>query len=94
MDALDQIHGSWDENFELVYNFKVELEKRYHNSIIEIDCKRVGDKIFFSKVFVVLKPCIDEFLHDCRLYLGIDSTYLTGKLKIIFYCLFAKLISF
>jgi hypothetical protein len=81
-DALDQIHRSWDESFELVYNFKAELEKRYSNSIVEIDCKRIGDKSYFSKVFVVLKPCIDGFLHGCRPYLGIDSTHLTDKLKV------------
>jgi hypothetical protein len=81
-DVFDQIHGSRDESFELVYNFKTELEKKYSNSIIEIDYRRVGDKIFFNKVFMTLKPCIDGFLHGCRSYLRIDLTYLTGKLKV------------
>jgi hypothetical protein len=69
----------------MVYNFKAELERRYPNSIVEIDYKRVGDKIFFRKIFVALKPYIDGFLHGCRSYLGIDSTHLTSKLKVHFY---------
>jgi hypothetical protein len=84
-DVFDQIHGSRDESFELVYNFKTELEKKYSNSIIEIDYRRVGDKIFFNKVFMTLKPCIDGFLHGCRSYLRIDLTYLTGKLKVHYF---------
>jgi hypothetical protein len=77
--ALNQIHGSWEESFQLMYNFKAELEKRCPGSIIEIDCNKVGSKMCFSKIFVALKPCIDGFVHGCRPYLGIDSTHLTGK---------------
>jgi hypothetical protein len=79
--ALDQIHGSWEENFQLLYNFKAELENRCPGSIVEIDCKMVDNKMVFSKIFVALKSCIDGFIHGCRPYLGIDSTHLTGKWK-------------
>ncbi|XP_078176238.1 uncharacterized protein LOC144569652 [Carex rostrata] len=79
--ALGQIHRSWEESFQLMYNFKGELEKRCPGSVVEIDCKRVGNKMVFSKIFVALKPCINGFLHGCRPYLGIDSTHLTGRYK-------------
>jgi zinc finger SWIM domain-containing protein 3 len=65
----------------LLYNFKAELENRCPGSIVEIDCKMIGDKMFFSKIFVALKPCINGFVHGCRPYLGIDSTHLMGKWK-------------
>jgi hypothetical protein len=37
--ALDQIHESWEESFQLLYNFKTELENRCPSSIVKIDCK-------------------------------------------------------
>ena len=37
--------------------------------------------MLFSKVFMALRPCIDGFLNDCRPYVGIDLTHLTGKFK-------------
>lgn len=76
--ALNQIHGSWEESFEILYRYKRELEKRCSGSIVEVDIERVDNKIRFKRVFVALKPCIDGFLHGCRPYLGIDSTHLTG----------------
>ncbi|XP_078153161.1 uncharacterized protein LOC144548368 [Carex rostrata] len=79
--AIDQIHGKWEESFQLLYNFKAELEKRCPGSIVEVDCKSDGNKMFFSKIFVALKPCIDGFVQGCRPYLGVDSTHLTGKWK-------------
>jgi hypothetical protein len=85
--ALNQIHGKWEESFQLVYNFKAELERRCPGSIVEIDCTRVGDKVYFSKIFVALKPCIDGFIHGCRPYLGVDSTHLTGQYYYYLLCL-------
>jgi zinc finger SWIM domain-containing protein 3 len=80
-NALEQIHGSWEESFQLLYNFKAELERRCPESIVEIDCASVGNKMVFSKIFVALKPCIHGFIHGCRPYLAVDSTHLTGKYK-------------
>ena len=37
------------------------------------------DKVFFSKFFICLKPCIDGFKAGCGPYLIIDSSFLTGK---------------
>jgi hypothetical protein len=73
------MQGSWDESFNMLYNFKAELEVKCMGNIVEIDCTRIGNKIYFSKLFVALKPCISCFLHGCRPYLDVDSTHLNGK---------------
>jgi hypothetical protein len=78
--ALEQIHGTWEGSFQMLYNFKAELENRCPGSVIEVDCKKNGNKMCFSKIFVALKPCMDGFINGCRPYLGVDSTHLTGKL--------------
>jgi hypothetical protein len=47
---------------------------------VEIDTEVIADgKVYFSKFFMALKPCIDGFKAGCRPYLSIDSTFLTGK---------------
>jgi predicted transglutaminase-like protease len=79
--AIDQIHGSWEESFHLLYNFKIELENKCLGSFIEINCKMIDNKMVFSKIFVALKSCIDGFLYGCRPYLEINSTHLMGKWK-------------
>jgi hypothetical protein len=78
--VFDQIHGSWEDSFQMIYNFKCELEKICPESIVEIEDESVNDKVRFSRAFVALKPCIEGFLHGCRPYLGVDSTALTGTL--------------
>jgi hypothetical protein len=77
--ALEQIHGLWEESFQILFNFKYELERRSPGSIIEIDCEEIDNKMLFSKIFVALRPCVDEFLKGR--YLGVDSTHLTGEYK-------------
>lgn len=77
--ALEQLYGPWEESFQSLYSFKAELERIMPGSIVEIDTKVYGGKTHFHKMFVALKPCIDGFLNGCRPYLGIDSTFLTGR---------------
>lgn len=79
--ALEQIHGTWEESFDQLYNFKAELQKRCPGSIVEIDHNIIKEKYVFRKVFVALKPYIDGFLHGCRPYLGVDSTFWTGRYR-------------
>jgi hypothetical protein len=75
---LIKFMGHWEDSFQTLYNFKCELENKYPGSIVEVDYERVGNRVFFSKIFMTLKPCIDGFLHGCRPYLGVDSTHLTS----------------
>ena len=78
--ALDELHGTWQESFRMLWSFKVELEATCPGSVVEIDCKKTkGGKIRFSRMFVAIKACVDGFLVGCRPYLGVDSTHLTGK---------------
>jgi hypothetical protein len=78
--AMKQLYGDWANTFRMLYNFKAEVEKRSPGSVVEIDTEVTADgKVFFSKFFMALKPCIDGFKAGCRPYLSIDSSFLTGK---------------
>jgi hypothetical protein len=45
--ALNQIHESWEESFQTLYNFKCELENKCPESIVEVDSELVGNREFF-----------------------------------------------
>lgn len=77
--ALQHIHGKYEESFQFLFNWKSEMERKSPGSIVEIDVQKIGKKMCFKRMFVVLKPCIDGFLNGCRPYVGVDSTRLTGK---------------
>jgi hypothetical protein len=78
--AVEGLHGTWEDNFKMLSSFKAELEATCPGSIVEIDCKKKKDgKVYFSRMFVAIKACVDGFLTRCRPYLGFDSTHLTGK---------------
>ena len=78
--AMKHLFGDWANTFRMLYNFKAEVEKRSPGSSVEIDTEVDADgKVFFSKFFMALKPCIDGFKAGCRPYLSIDSSFLTGK---------------
>jgi hypothetical protein len=77
---MKELYGDWENTFRLLYKYKVEVEKRSPSSIVEIDIEVTDDgKVFFSKFFMSLKPCIDGFKAGCHPYLSIDSSFLTGK---------------
>jgi hypothetical protein len=77
--AIDQIHGTYEESFQLLFNWKVALQNKSPGTIVEIELQKVGKKMCFKRIFVALKPCIDGFLAGCRPYIGVDATRLTGK---------------
>ena len=78
--AMKELYGDWANTFRMLYNFKAEVEKRSPGSVVEIDTEVTADgKVFFSKFFMALKPCVDGFKAGCRPYLSIDSSFLTGK---------------
>ena len=35
--ALDMIQGNWNDNFTMLYSFKVEVEKTSRRSVVDID---------------------------------------------------------
>ncbi|KAE8806648.1 hypothetical protein D1007_17174 [Hordeum vulgare] len=78
--AMKNLYGDWANTFRLLFNFKTEVEKRSPGSVVEIDTEVLEDgKVYFSKFFMALKPCIDGFKAGCRPFLSIDSSFLTGK---------------
>nr|AGR45850.1 mutator-like transposase [Zea mays] len=77
--ALKELHGSWDESFQMLFNWKEEVMKRSPGSIIEIDVKEVEGKVYFHRFFCAPKPCIEGFIEGCRPYLSIDSSALNGR---------------
>ena len=78
--AMKNLYGDWANTFRMLYNFKVEVEKRSPRSVVEIDTEVSAEgEVKFSKFFMALKPCIDGFKAGCRPYLSIDSSFLTGK---------------
>ncbi|WVZ73224.1 hypothetical protein U9M48_021561 [Paspalum notatum var. saurae] len=79
--AQTQLFGDWRESFNNLYRFKKEIDKSCPGSHVIIDHHTIGGKIRFNMLFFAMKPCIDGFLKGCRLYLAVDSTFLTGKFR-------------
>jgi hypothetical protein len=77
--ALDQIHGKYDESFQLIFNWAAQLEISSPGGRVEIELEKIGKKNRFKRVFVALKPCIDGFLAGCRPFVGVDASFLNGK---------------
>jgi hypothetical protein len=77
--AIKELHGSWEESFQMLFNWRAEVLSRSPGSVIEIDIKEVDGKIYFHTFFCALAPCIQGFLEGCRPYLSIDSTALNGR---------------
>jgi hypothetical protein len=77
--AMDKLYGTWGQSFQNLWNFKAEIEKRSPNSIVEVDVKSEGGKVYFYRFFMALRPCIDGFVNGCRPYVSVDSTFMNGK---------------
>ena len=72
--AMKELYGDWANTFRMLYNFKAEVEKRSPGSVVEIDTEiTTYEKVFFSKCFMALKPCVDGLKAGCCPYLSIDS---------------------
>jgi len=76
--AANKLFGKWDDSFDWLYRFKVEVEMRSPGTIVEIATEEVDGKIHFSRFFCCFKAAIDGFRHGCRPYISIDSTTLNG----------------
>jgi hypothetical protein len=57
--ALEQIRGTYEESFQLIFNWATQIEKISLGSFVEIDVEKVGKKKRFRRIFVALKPCMD-----------------------------------
>ena len=77
--ALQQIHGKYEDSFNLLFNWKAQMEITSPGSIVEIDVQKCSKKRWFRRIFVALKPCVDGFLAGCRPFIGVDASVLNGK---------------
>ncbi|WVZ74472.1 hypothetical protein U9M48_022651 [Paspalum notatum var. saurae] len=75
--AVEQVHGKYDEIFQLLFNWKAQIDIFCPGSVVQIDVTKKTKR--FRRIFVALKPCIDGFLAGCRPYLGVDATSLHGQ---------------
>ena len=76
--ALQQVHGKYSESFQLLFNWKAQIEISSPESIVEIELEGKKKKRF-KRIFVALKPCIDGFLAGCRPFIGVDVSALHGR---------------
>jgi hypothetical protein len=75
----DKLFGKWEDSFDWLYRFKVEVEMRSPGSIVEIDTETgEGGTKHFKRFFCCFKAAIDGFRNGCRPYISIDSTALNG----------------
>ena len=77
--ALDHIHGSCEESFQLLFNWATQIEISSPSSIVEVELEKVGEQNRFKRIFVALKPCIDGFLDGCKPFIGLDASSMNGK---------------
>jgi hypothetical protein len=79
MVAQQQVHGKYSESFQLLFNWKAQIEISSPRSIVEIELEGKKKKKRFKRIFVALKPCIDGFLVGCRPFIGVDASALRGR---------------
>lgn len=76
--ALNKLFLSWEESFQILYNFRAALLSRSPGSVVEISTKMCGADVHFDKLFFALQPCIDGFKNGCRPDIALDFTDLDG----------------
>jgi hypothetical protein len=59
--ALKELHGSWEESFQTLFNWRAEVLSRSPGSVIEVDFKEVDGKICFH-CFLYISPLHSRIL--------------------------------
>jgi hypothetical protein len=77
--ALGQLYGTWEDNFQLLFRWKVAVLEKMHDSVIEIDLDEEEGKLYFRRFFCALSPCLQGFHEGCMPYLSVDSIALNGR---------------
>ena len=54
--ALEQIHGRYEESFQLLFNWKAQMEISQLGSIIEIEVEKIGKKCVSREYLLPLSP--------------------------------------
>ena len=53
--ALEQIHGKYEESFQLLFNWKAQMEISQPGSIIEIEIEKLGKKDVFQEIICCIE---------------------------------------
>jgi hypothetical protein len=77
--ALQELFGSWEESFKLLFSWREAVLAKEPDSIVEIDVVLEDEKYYFNRFFCALGSCISGFRDGCRPYLSVDSTALNGR---------------
>jgi hypothetical protein len=78
--ALDELHGTWDDSFRLLFRWKAAILEKMPDSVIEIEVEDVeGGKVLFKRFFCAFGPCLRGWREGCRPYLAVDATSLNGR---------------
>jgi hypothetical protein len=76
--ALNKLFLSWEESFQILYNFRAALLSSSPGSVVDIFTRICGDDVHFNKLFFALQPCIDGFKNGCRPHIALEFTDLDG----------------
>jgi len=49
--ALEQIHGKYEESFQLFFNWAAQIQKVSPGSLVEIELEKISTKNRFKRIF-------------------------------------------
>jgi hypothetical protein len=52
--ALLEMHGTWEDSFRRLFSWKEAILEKMLDSVIEIDVREDGGKVYLSRFFVLL----------------------------------------
>jgi hypothetical protein len=52
--AMTDLYDTWEENFQQLLNWKAAVMEVSPDSVIEVDCHMIGEKMYFRRFFVHL----------------------------------------
>lgn len=76
--ALHQIHGSFEESYRMIPSLCETIIKYNPGSVAKYQTEDDGSFIRFCVAF---SASLQGFLNGCRLFIGLDRTFLEGKYK-------------
>ena len=53
--AMQELFGTWEQSFQILFNWRAEVLQRSPRSVIEIDIKKVDGKFYFHIFFFCIK---------------------------------------
>jgi hypothetical protein len=59
--AMADLYGTWEQNFQQLFNWKAAMMEKSLDNVIELDMHMVCDKMYFNHFFCALGSCIQGF---------------------------------